>query len=61
MSFGDDLVNEFVMYSYDVPLSKHFVPSEIAAFLERTRRILKIHPEFRALSDRQQAEIFRWA
>jgi hypothetical protein len=47
------------MFSYDVPLSKHFVPSEISAFAERCRRILKTHNEFNALNDATQADVIR--
>ena len=59
ISLGEELVNEFVMYSYDVPLSKHFVPSEISAFVERCRRIMKIHPEFEEMSDRIQNDLYK--
>ena len=56
---GDDFVDEFVMFTYDVPLSKHFIPSEISAFVERTRKIMKIHPEFSELSDTEQRRVWR--
>jgi hypothetical protein len=59
VSLGEEYVNEFVMFSYDVPLSKHFVPNEISAFAERGRRIMKIHPEFTSLADSQQMELCR--
>lgn len=59
VSLGEDLVNEFVMFSFDVPLSKHFVPTEITAFVERCRRIMKIHPEFSGLSDEEQGQLYR--
>ena len=55
---GEDLVNEFVMFTYDVPLSKHFIPSEINTFVERSRRVMKMHPEFNELTDREQREIW---
>ena len=54
VSLGEDLVNEFVMFSFDVPLSKKFLPSCHAAFLERTWRIQKMHPEFEGLTLPQQ-------
>ena len=47
MSLGEEFRNEFIMFSYDVPLSKRFVPNEIAKFAERGRRIMRTHPEFR--------------
>jgi hypothetical protein len=37
---GEDFVNEFIMFSYDVPLSKHFVYRGYATFAERFRRDL---------------------
>ena len=48
-------IKEFVMFSYDVPLAKSFVPTELAAFSERCRKIMKIHPEFDQLGDDQKA------
>ena len=59
VSLGSDLINEFVMYTFDVPLSKSFIPNELSAFNERCRRILKIHPEFNALTDDEQREVCR--
>ena len=50
VSIGEDLVNEFVMYSFDVPLSKKFFPLCHSAFLERSWRIYKKHAEFEALT-----------
>ena len=49
VSLGEDLVNEFVMFSFDVPLSKRFLTSCHTAFLERTWRIQKTHREFEDL------------
>ena len=37
VSLGEEFRSEFVMFSYDVPLSKRFVPDQIAAFVERGR------------------------
>ena len=59
VSLGEEFRNEFVMFSYDVPLSKRFVPNEIAAFAERGRRIMRTHPEFSGLSDAEQGELCR--
>lgn len=59
VSLGDDLVNEFVMFTYDVPLSKRFVPAELATFMERTRRILKFHPEFDSLTTSEQNNLLK--
>ena len=43
VSFGEDLLKEFIMYSLDVPVSKHFMPQTMATFAERFLRILKRH------------------
>lgn len=59
VSLGEEQMDEFVMFSYDVPLSKHFIPKQISTFIERSRRILKIHPEFSELSDSAQRQIWR--
>ncbi len=54
---GEDYVNEFIMFSYDVPLSKHFVYRGYATFAERFRRVLKTQPGFNDLSDKDQVSI----
>lgn len=59
VGMGEELMKEFIMYSYDVPLSKHFMLSSMNVFNERFRHILKMHPEFMALSDAQQNRM--WA
>jgi hypothetical protein len=43
---GEDFVKEFIMFSYDVPLSKQFVYRGYATFAERFRRVLKTQPGF---------------
>lgn len=47
------------MFSYDVPLSKQFIPNELAVFMERCRRMMKAHPEFSTLPDATQMQIYR--
>ena len=54
---GEDYVNEFIMFSYDVPLSKHFVYRGYATFAERFRRVLKTQPGFNDLNDRDQVSL----
>jgi len=54
---GEDYVNEFIMFSYDVPLSKHFVYRGYATFAERFRRVLKTQPGFNDLNDKDQVSI----
>ena len=51
---GEDFVKEFIMFSYDVPLSKHFVYRGYATFAERFRRVLKTQPGFNDLNDKDQ-------
>ncbi|TRY67251.1 hypothetical protein TCAL_02930 [Tigriopus californicus] len=57
VSFGEDILKEFVMFSYDVPLSKAFVPKLVSVFTERFRRIMKVHEEFNALNDHDQGQL----
>jgi len=54
---GEEFVKEFIMFSYDVPLSKHFVYRGYATFAERFRRVLKTQPGFNDLNDKDQV---RW-
>jgi len=56
---GEDFVNEFIMFSYDVPLSKHFGFKKYATFTERFRRVLKTQPGFNDLTDRDQVWLVR--
>jgi hypothetical protein len=37
IELGGGILHEFVMFSYDVPISKHFMPSVFATFSERYR------------------------
>jgi len=48
-SYGDDFVQECVMYSLGVPLSKHFFPQANKLFTVRLRKIMETYPEFGAL------------
>eukprot|EP00095_Tigriopus_kingsejongensis_P011663 snap_masked-scaffold59_size442576-processed-gene-0.4 protein:Tk11663 transcript:snap_masked-scaffold59_size442576-processed-gene-0.4-mRNA-1 annotation:"hypothetical protein BRAFLDRAFT_128090" len=57
VSFGEEIMKEFIMFSYDVPLSKTFVPKMVSVWSERFRRIMKIHEEFNALCDKDQAAL----
>ena len=55
--FGADFVNEVVMYTLGVPLSKHFIPQGTKVWIERFRRILFAHDEFKTgLSVDEQSE-----
>jgi len=43
------------MFSYDVPVSKHFVPVTLSVMSERFKRVMRMHPEFEALTSTEQA------
>ena len=47
------------MYSYGVPLSKRFMATSMATYIERYRMVLKIQPEFNNLSQSQQEKIWK--
>jgi hypothetical protein len=51
---GPEWIKEFVMFTYDVPLSKHFASRGYSTFLERYRRVLRIHDGFADLSKKDQ-------
>ncbi len=54
--FGEEFINEFVMYSYDVPLSKSFVPGYIRRVSEGFKCALFAGPwqEFAALGQHEK-------
>ena len=56
---GEDLVSEFVMFSYDVPLSKSYAPKHLANFNERYRLMMKMHSEFTDLNGNQQEKLWK--
>merc|ERR1712156_1103213 len=56
---GEDLVNDFIMFTYDVPLSKSFVPDHLAIFNERYRLMMKMHTEFTSLSRVDQETLWK--
>ena len=56
---GEDLVSEFVMFNYDVPLSKSFVANHLAIFNERYRLMMKMHYEFMDLSSFEQEKLWK--
>lgn len=59
VSLGEDIVREFVMFTYDVPLSKSFMPKALSTFAERFRSILRGHEEFQLMSSMVQATSLR--
>ena len=56
---GEDHIKEFIMYSFDVPLSKGFMANAFGIFIERFRMVLKIHPEFNSLNQCQQHKLWK--
>ena len=56
---SDDLVSEFVMFTYDVPLSKNFVPDHLAVFNERYLLMMKMHSEFTNMNRFEQEELWK--
>ena len=56
---SDDLVSEFVMFTYDVPLSKNFVPAHLAVFNERYLLMMKMHSEFTNLNGFEQEKLWK--
>merc|ERR1712079_494641 len=47
------------MFTYDVPLSKSFVPDHLAIFNERYRLMMKMHTEFTSLSRVDQETLWK--
>jgi hypothetical protein len=56
VSLGDDFVKEFIMFSYDVPLSKHFATRAYNTFADRFKKILQVHPGFDQLTETEQVQ-----
>ena len=55
----EEFIEEFFMFSCDVPLSKAFGFRGYSAFQERFRRILKSHPGYEELSLEEQKEVWK--
>ena len=56
---GEDHIKEFIMHSFDVPLSKGFMADAFGIFIERYRMVMKIHPEFNSLNQSQQHKLWK--
>ena len=52
-------IKEFIMHSFDVPLSKGFMADAFGIFIERYRMVMKIHPEFNSLNQCQQHKLWK--
>ena len=58
VSLGKDFLNEFIMFTYDVPLSKTFGTRGYAVFEERFLRILKAHDGYVDLPTEEKKHIW---
>ena len=58
ISVGEDFVEDFVMFSLDVPRSAGFLGKLIGASTERLHHLLKDHPAFSNICDAQQTGLF---
>ena len=56
---GEEILSNFIMYNYDVPLSKSFVPKCMANLTERYRLIMKSHTEFTEMSQFHQERLWK--
>ena len=56
---GEDMIHEFVMFSYDVPLGKFFLPQTLSIFSQRYLHIMKMHPEFENLKKSDQDHLWK--
>ena len=54
VSFGEDFLKEFVMYSLDVPLSRHFVPQIMDTYAARYLSALQSLEDFHTLADNER-------
>ena len=59
MSLGEDHIREFIMFSFDVPVSKSYMHNAIAVYNERVLRLLKIHKEFQMLPHHLQTALIK--
>ncbi len=59
VSVGQDVIEETVMFSLDVPLGKSYTTNILSCFAERCRRIMSRHPEFTVLSAADQVTNWR--
>lgn len=58
VSLGDEVLNDWIMFSFDVPLSKKMAFNVVGCFAERCRRLLMAHEEVRRLPNEAMAGLF---
>ena len=56
---GYDWIKEFIMFSYDVPLSRNFAHKGWTTLMERYKGILKCHQGFNELPTKDQEAIWK--
>ena len=54
---GEEHIRDFIMFSFDVPVSNSYMHNAISVFNERVLRVLKIHSEFAKLPDSLQTTL----
>ena len=54
VELGGEILNDFIYFSHDVPISKQFMPRAMAVFAERFRNILRRMDEFSLLTPGQK-------
>lgn len=59
VNVGPEIINEYMMYSLDVPLSKSYIIKYFSVVQERVRRLFKIQPEFLELASDAQEDLIR--
>ena len=59
ISMGEDLIREFIMHTYNMPVSPQFLIKSHWAVEARFKEVLKMHPEFHLLSINEQSLFLR--
>lgn len=57
VTIGDEILNEFFMFSLGVPLSRNYMKSVISITLERVWRLFNAHPDFEELPSHSQLDM----
>jgi hypothetical protein len=54
---GEEILKDFIMFNYDVPVAKSFASKTLAVNQERYRLIMKMHTEFTSLDADSQTNL----
>ena len=57
VAVGDDFINEFLLHSLGVPVSKTFMPNYLSIVMERMWRVLRMHADFDDLPTGEQLKV----